>query len=218
MQSITRTYYVSLLLLFLLVGSASAIGPLKVGFSGGISMPNEAVANVLNSENEVDWASVQTGYNLGLNLRFDFPLTDWGLQFGVAYHNFPLSKGSLEVGGKPAEIEINRSIIPFTAGINYKLFSMAEIIDFYTGTAISYNYTIYTVEFPKVSVPIPLSVGDGENNSEGRFGLNFSTGINVNAVIFTGNIEAKYSLLNLIGSEDDEELKSYFALSLGIYF
>jgi hypothetical protein len=218
MKNISRNYYVLISLLFLLVSHAWAIGPLKVGFSGGISIPNEAVSNVLNSGEEVDWESDKNGYNLGLNLRFDIPLTDWGLQGGISYHNFPESEGIYSSNKeKKGAFTINKSIIAFSAGINYELFSVAEIVDFYIGTAPTYNYIIYTVELLDTGISIPL-IDDGESVSDGRLGLNFSTGIDVNAVVFTGNIEAKYSMINLVGTDDGEDLKSFFALSLGIYF
>lgn len=195
-----------------------------IGLFGGLSTPNDEMNNVYNTDNISSWGELgnmfrngaKTGYHIGAKARI--PLSSGVmLHGGIAWNRFPescIDVTNPNTGEKIVTLETVQDIIPISAGINYYLLRSA--IGLYATGELSYNINKNTVNVNYSGVQAPLNLD--ESPSYNRVGAGFGAGLDVDLYLFLANIEAKYNYVNLIGREDGEEMKSYFTLSLAIYF
>lgn len=197
-----------------------------VGFVGGLSTPNNQVADFYNADrirysiDDIDkfgkfvLQGIDMGYHLGVRLRF--PLDDRAnFIAGMTFNRFPESMTDVvdpATGQVLTTLQVTSNIVPLSAGINY--FIIDSFIGIYAMGELSYNYMFYTVDIPQDEFSLPIS----KTSTHNRLGYGFGAGIDLDLGLTKLNLEGKYNLTNIIGKEDGESNKEYFSLSLGFYF
>lgn len=201
---------------FLVYGTASA-QLLQIGFYGGLSTPNDKVSDIYNGDISVGkmWSEGKdAGYHLGVKGRIS--LSD-NIDFvgGIGYNKFPESK--IEVKDPTTDtlllsLTSTTNIVPINAGINLYLFR--SVVGVYATGDITYNYITSSIDYNYKGVDVPLS----KTPADSRMGFGLGAGMDLKLGLVVLNLEGKYHSLNLIGKADKEKDKSYFSLSLGVYF
>ncbi len=218
-----RKFHIALLITFstFLFATPKSNAQVGIGFVGGLSTPSDEINNIYNSDQlnnvgKLVREGAKTGYNVGVKIRM--PLAA-GIMFtgGAAWHRFPESTIDVKdpnTGNTLLVLNTVQDLIPITAGVNFYLFNSG--IGVYGTGELSYNYNKNTVnvDYGGMSVPANLDSSPTYN----RVGAGFGVGIDLNAFLFLANLEAKYNYSNIIGRDSDEKLKSYFTLTLGIFF
>jgi hypothetical protein len=208
-------------LLFTTFANYSAQAQIGFGVFGGLSTPSDEINNVYNSDKLSGGAlsmlrdGAKSGYNIGAKIRLPL-VAGIMLTGGVAWNRFPES--SIDVTNpttkaKIATLKTVQDIIPISAGINYYIFNTG--IGIYGTGELSYNYNKNTVNAEYNGIDVPLNLDKSPSYS--RVGAGLGAGLDINAILFLANVEAKYNFSNIIGRESGEDLKSYFTLSVGIY-
>lgn len=213
----------SLAILSVFFTANNAFGQIGLGFLAGFSTPNDKINDVYNSKN-FDWGNnnigsiirngAKTGYHFGIKARM--PLAG-GLSFtgSIAYNKFPDTKLEITNPNDPTNkvsLTTSQDIIPVAAGINYHI--IRSVIGVYGLGELTYNYISNSVNVDTKGVDIPISSSPSYN----RVGANVGAGIDFDLFLVNMNVEAKYNFTNLIGKETGESTKSFFSLSLGVYF
>lgn len=194
----------------------------NIGFNVGLSTPNDQINNVYNSNDYTSTSvlyklfreGISSGYHIGAVGRFDL-IDKFSIVGGIAWHKFPQTE--IEVidptsGDTVASLETSQNIIPITVGVNFYL--IRSILGVYGTGQLTYNYISNSVDYNYKNVPISLN----QSPTDHRVGFGLGAGIDIDAILMTLNLEAKYNIINLIGKTNDEKTKSYFSLSLGVLF
>ncbi len=203
---------------------ASAQTSLTIG--AGLSIPNDQINNVYNNAKLVDnsnkaWDMVaQTanlGYDLGLKARF--PLST-NMQFsgGIGFSRFPQSDIEVKDPNTGQTIEIlksTQSIIPISAGLDY--FLMKTVISPYVSAELQYNYIMNTVDYP-LGGPITLPLNYDTAPKDRRIGAAVGAGLMIDLAVTALNVDLRYHVANMIGTNTDEKTKSYLTLNVGLTF
>ena len=194
------------------------------GLQAGLATPSEKLNQIYNE----DLLKVQnafgvllregpnTGYIVNAKLRFELDEKIW-FNGGAGIARFPQSVIPIvnQIDNKDtlAVMTTIQNIIPLSAGLHYQ-FNRGLVSLYFMGD-MTYNYMMNSVDvnYNKQSFPLPP-----ENETISRIGIGFGGGLDFHIPIFTGNIEAKYNIVNFIGRDPLEAEKSYFTLTLGIYF
>jgi hypothetical protein len=194
------------------------------GFFAGLATPSDKInqiynSDLINSQNMVGRLLRQgpdLGYTVGARLRF--PLDDqiW-FSGGIALARFPQSRIPVIDQLKPTDtlaiFTTVQNIIPISGGIHFQF--NRGLISFYALGDISYNYIMNSVDVQYNSNTFPLPPND---DSYSRVGAGIGAGFDLKLPVFTANLEAKYSMMNMIGRQTGESEKNYFTLTLGILF
>lgn len=213
---------VIILFVYLLVFSSKSNALTNVGFYFGLSTPNDQINNVYNSNDYTTKSGIvnfirggmSSGYHIGAIGRFDLS-DDFSIVGGIAWHKFPQTKIDVTdptTGDTVASLETSQNIIPINVGVNYYL--LRTIVGVYGTGQLTYNYISNSVDYNYKNVPISLNQSPTDN----RVGFGLGAGVDIDVVLMTLNLEAKYNIVNLIGKKTDEPTKSYFSLSLGVLF
>lgn len=209
----------------LIKAEATQIAELKFGVHLGLSTPNQYINDIYNSdiikksENDVFKflrESAKLGYHLGIKGRFYLNET-YQFTGSLLWNRFAESKIDVKDPSKNDTIIqtlfTNQNIVNIGAGMNIALNS--GFIVFYGSGELNYNYMYNSVDLQVTDgVQLPLSLSP----SYSRVGVGIGGGLNFDLKIIMLNLEAKYYLTNIIGQEDNEKLKSFLALSFGVYF
>ena len=195
-----------------------------LGLVLGLATPNDKINDVYNSSklNNTIWREgSKSGYNLGLKLRV--PLTeDFTLIGSASWNRFPETEMNIGIPKSDPTITkldtivltTTQNVFPLTAGFNYYLIN--SFMGLYGTGELSYNFISSTVNYKKNDVAIPLNLDTAPMDS--RVGVGLGLGADIDAKLVLLNLEAKYNISNLIGKSGDEPTKSYFTLTLGVFF
>lgn len=218
-KSLTLLSAILLMFVFAVQNSYSQVG---IGLFGGLSTPNDEMNNVYNSDQLSEQGvlgnflreGVKSGYHIGAKLRVPL-VAGLMLNGGIAWNRFPETTVSFKYN-TTQEIKLStvQDIIPVSVGLNYYIISSG--IGLYGTGELAYNYNKNTVNIDKGDVSIPANLFDSPTYS--RVGAGLGVGLDLNLFFALANLEAKYNFSNIIGRETGEELKSFFTLSVGIYF
>ncbi len=198
---------------------------LKFGVHLGLSTPNANINDIYNSdilkksENDVFnflRESAKLGYHLGIRGRFYLNET---YQFiGVLLWN-RFSESRIDVKDPTRNDTIiqtlftNQNIVNIGAGMNIALNS--GLIKFYGSGELNFNYLYNSVDLEfSNGVQLPLSLSP----SYTRVGVGIGAGLDFDLKLILLNLETKYFITNIIGLDDNEKLKSFLAISFGVYF
>lgn len=194
------------------------------GLQVGLATPSEKLNQIYNE----DLLKVQnalgvllregpnTGYIVNAKLRFELDEKVW-FNGGAGIARFPQSVIPIvnQIDNKDtlAIMTSIQNIIPLSAGLHYQ-FNRGLVSLYFMGD-MTYNYMMNSVDvkYNKQSFPLPP-----KNETISRIGIGFGAGLDFHIPIFTGNLEAKYNIVNFIGRDPIEAEKSYFTLTLGVYF
>ncbi|MFC2130715.1 outer membrane beta-barrel protein [Bacteroidota bacterium] len=206
-----------------LIASQNLTAGTGFGLFAGLSAPNDQMNNIYNSSKiEFSEESIgnfiregtEAGYHIGAKVRFSLA-GDFMFTGSAAWHKFPQSNIDVMDPVNDTALAVlttTQNIIPITVGMNYYIIN--STIGVYGTGELSYNYIYNSVDADYQGVPIPLE----ESPTDSRVGFGLGAGVDFDATLVTLNLEAKYSIANLIGKESGEETKSFFSLSLGIFF
>lgn len=207
-------------ILFMFVfANQNSYSQIGIGFIGGLSTPNDEINNVYNSDSLSGVGNLlrngmKSGYHIGAKIRIPL-LAGLMLNGGIAWNRFPETTINLKIpNSQEIKMTTVQDIIPVSVGLNYYIIS--EVIGLYCTGDLSYNYNKNTVNVEKGDVTIPLNLDSSPTYS--RVGAGLGLGFDLDLFFAVANLEAKYNFSNIIGRESDEKLKSYFTLSVGIFF
>ncbi len=192
------------------------------GFFAGLSTPNDEINNINNSSLNLKglesgkWLreAASLGYHIGGKMRFSLS-DNFSFTGSAAWHKFPQS--TIDVtdpvsGDTLAILKTTQNIIPITVGMNYYIIN--STIGVYGTGELAYNYIHNSVDVDYEGVPISIE----ELPTDNRVGFGLGAGVDLDLKLLMLNLEAKYNISNFIGKVSNEETKSYFTLSLGVYF
>jgi opacity protein-like surface antigen len=219
-----RLLVVIILLIFGIMPKLSAGPFMDFGIAGGISVPDDEIANVMNTDSiigenfvgELKNIALNTGYHLSARIRLD--LTKSLKFYGSAGINrFPQTEILVEdpeSGELLGTLKTTINVIPITTGVNWYLIDKG--IGIYAIGDLTYNYISHSLDIIREGdgVAIPVS----SSGSENTIGYGLGAGIDFDLFLGRLNLEGKYNRLNIISFEENSETKDYFTLTLGIYF
>lgn len=200
-------------------------GSLELGFKLGLSTPNDQINNIYNS-NTLEGEDVigrlwregsKLGYHLGIGLRL--PL-DENFKFvgGIAWHRFPQTDIVVKDPTTNEELitlQTIQNVFPINVGINFYPL-ITNFVNIYGTAELTYNFISSTVDYVKDDVSVPLNIDTAPMDN--RVGFGFGIGADIDIKLLIINLEAKYNFLNLINKITDEPDKTFFTLSLGVFF
>lgn len=192
---------------------------LAIGLFAGSSTPNDKINDVYNEQtikdiDEFVSLGTQTGYHFFAKLRY--PVSEsFTFVGGVGWHRFP--ETFLDVilpdSDEPAvRLSTVQNAFPISAGLN--LYLTRSLISVYGVGELSYNYILNSVDVYKGKLSVPIN----KSPKDSRVGFGLGAGIDLDLFIMEANIEAKYNMLNLIGKLDNEPAKTFFSVSVGVFF
>lgn len=210
--------------LTLLFATNTARADLGFGFIVGLATPNEYINDIYNADkvfekndNPLDHISDATkfGYQIGVKVRL--PMSENAAFIGgIGVTRFPetdITVTDPKTNDTLLVLGTNQNVIPISAGINYYLFNSG--IGIYGTGELTYNLITNSVDYKSGDVNIPIANGP----TDSRVGFGIGAGIDFNLPgLFAVNLEGRYNFTNLIGRVDDENIKTYATLTLGIYF
>ncbi len=213
-------------------------GDLELGFTAGISVPNEKISSFFNSsmingtiyyQNEdkfdstkcvgkfIEDAAANFGYNAGVRLRA--PLNNiFFLYGGLSFNRF--TEGKYEVrlpdcnnsDSIVAKLRATTNIVPINVGVTGYLFK--KFIGVYGLGELTYNFISTSIDYDvNQAMALPIST----SYSKSRLGCGVGAGVDFDIKLFLLGLEAKYNLVNVIRN-DDEAAKNYLNISLVITF
>ncbi len=204
-----------------------AAGPLDFGVKFGLSVPSGDFDRVFNNlidtskPNLVSKISDQAsfGYHLGVNIRTTLlPYLD--IYGGIAIHRFTQSTLKIVDPLNPnktyPELNTVQNVIPISAGLNFNVLNL-KVVKFYLNGEVNYNYISYTTDI-KIGNSATLPLNYQESEVQKRIGYGFGLGVEGNLMMIKAYLEAKINQSNVIGRLDNEELKKFYTLTVGIYF
>ena len=106
-----------------------------------------------------------------------------------------------------------QNVVPINAGLMYQF--NRGLLSLYLVGDISYNYLMNSVDVVYSNQTFPLPP---EEETVIRIGYGIGAGLDLHLKVITANIEAKLNTINFIGKTANENNKSYFTLTLGVYF
>lgn len=209
-----------LLIVFLSISEDAKSQRVSFGVFGGMSTPNDAIANIFNKENfdlennplPVLYGAMDAGWHLGINSKIK--LSDKAyLDASVAWHSFPEITNKAKFGEEVQLFDTKTSIIPLSLGVDYYLFE--NFVSIYVVGNLAYNHISTDIE--SAFDVIPETRDMFKERSDDRFGCGLGAGLEFDAVLLKVGIEAKYNWINLIGKVDGEETKNFMNLTLFFY-
>ncbi len=192
------------------------------GIRGGLSTPNNNINDVYNTgsikENSNLYnlfrESTKLGYHLGINGRIEMN-EEFDFVVGILYHSFPRTGIDVIKNSTDSliqDLSTSQKILSITGGIDY--YFVKSIIDIYTVGELNYNYISSNIEFLKVLYNLDLP----SSKSDSRAGISLGAGFDVDLIAVLLNLELKYNITNIIGRVENEKLKSFVAVSFGVFF
>lgn len=226
-----------LLITLLSSSTAFALGPLKFGFQVGLSTPSDQLSNVYNINNatlvqdpntndeeefggELLSRGVDNGYHIGVNVRIDLPVADLSLIGSFMYNSFPEARTMVAdqiTGENVVELVSSQRVVPVSAGLMYNLFEL-WILEFYLRGEAQLNYFSHETSFNLQVDDYKLGVPFAQTDSYTRFGYGIGAGFDIDLELTRLNLDIRYHTANFIGREDDEDIKTYLSLGVGVYF
>ena len=198
--------------------SAFALPGFDMGVFGGLSTPNDKIAEVYTPLSETSTlklltSGVGSGFHIGAKIRVG--LAD-RLNFvgSIACHHIPATTTTINTGITEVvypEISTTHEIIPFTAGINYNLVNL-NLFKVYAVGDIAYNYFTNSVDIPAAFNGLITASKEG-----GRVGAGVGVGFDFDLKVMKFGLEGKYNFSNIIGKVSGEPDKNYLSVSLGVY-
>lgn len=204
--------------------STFAQGNWRIG--GGNIIPIDKLTNVINPDKfstaqgsllHLTSAAQEFGFN-GI-LRYSFNVVDnfeWTLHSGL-YHfsnyNVLVTEPSKPNGGYYfATLEQN--IIPLGTGLEYRVLNLWFIHGYVCADAV------YNVFLPRKlnATTIGLQSGSSDELWFGRGGASVGIGMDVMFWSFGVDVSAKYHIVNLLGRNDAESLRSFISLNFSLVF
>lgn len=195
---------------------------IDIGFQLGLSTPSESLADVYNSDlmsfDDDVYANlyhkgIDLGFHVGVKARISL-VDDFDFIAGFTYHSFTSSDMVFDFENTElydeVPMESKQKIFNLNAGINYYLFK--SVASMYIISELQYN-SINNSLTPLVDFFSNVDL----NPSNSRVGVGVGLGLDVDFVVLSGVVEAKYNIINLIGKESNEDTKSFFSLSFGVY-
>jgi len=213
-------------------------GILELGFSAGISVPNEKISSFFNSSviggtiyyqngDKIDStqcvgkfitdAAANFGYNAGV--RFRNPLSEnFYLHGGVSFNRF--TEGTYEIklpdcnnnDSIAARLMSTTNIVPINIGITGYLFK--NFLGVYAVGELTYNFISTSIDYEvNQAMSLPIS----NSYSKSRLGCGVGAGIDFDIKLFLVGLEAKYNLVNVIRDES-EPAKNFLNISLVVTF
>jgi opacity protein-like surface antigen len=221
-MSIIKRIIPAVILVFLISG-INSFSQVDIGFHAGLSTPNDQINDIYNRDKYTDKEDAvrnfiregtTAGYHIGMKARIDL---SEGIVFvgSISWNKFPQTDIEItdpESGEVLTTLESSQNIIPISAGINAYL--LKSLIGVYATGDLTYNYITSSVDYKSGSVSIPFSTTPTDN----RVGFGLGAGVDLDLSLLTLNLEGKYNHANLIGKITDEETKTYFTLTFGVYF
>jgi hypothetical protein len=195
-----------------------------LGVFGGLATPNDKINDIYNSDkintktpNVIGnlWRDgSKSGYTLGVKLRL--PLAGSLILHGAAsWCRFPETQVNIGIPQQDTIVlKTTQNVFPINVGVSY--YFINSVIGVYGTGDLSYNFISSTVDYVKDGTSIPLNLDS--STMDRRIGAGFGVGCDLDAKIVTLNLEAKYSIMNMIGRVSNEQTKSYFTLTLGVFF
>ena len=212
--------FISIIFLTALFFNNNLLCQIGVGFTAGLSTPNNNVNDIYNKsrlQGEGVIANLyrdgtKLGYNIGMGVRV--PLSDNFLfRAGINWHKFPETGIKVDTSNALYKnITSSQNIIPIGAGFNYYIIN--SYIGIYLVGELTYNYMSASVDWKGVA---PIS-GVSASPTDSRVGFGAGFGIDLKMPLVTLNLEPKYNLANLIGKTTDEQSKNYITLNLAVFF
>lgn len=216
---LSKLFCVALILVIFSTISAYSMPFVSFGAVGGLSTPNDKINLVYNKEIDQDLGKfvndgMENGYHIAARGRLKLN-DNFAFVGGIGWHSFPES--SLEIRDPETNelmttLSTKTNIVPISAGIN--VYPINTIFAIYGVGELTYNHISNSVDVKYGGVDFPYS----QSPSDSRFGFGFGAGADLKVLLLKLNVEAKYNYTNLIGKEGDEENKSYFSLSVGVFF
>lgn len=226
-----KSNYIFLILLTLLLTNTISFAEdskefepsIKFGVIAGLSTPNDMINDIYNKD-VINWDNgigslaregTKLGYHLGFRARLSLS-KDYDFTGGMTINRFPQTTIQVKDPSDPdsiiQELQTNQNIFALAAGLNLYIYKSA--ISIYATGEMQYNYIANSVDFSFNDIFIPIS----QSPSDSRVGFGFGAGIDLVIKPIRLNIESKYNIINLIGQDDQEDMKSFLSLSLGLYF
>lgn len=214
-----------LTILFCLSAIQTANSQSSFGLHIGLATPSEKVNQVYNTDlitasnltGILMREAASSGYMLSAKLRQSIDQQFW-FTGGISLARFPESTIPIVNQANPLDtlvtISTVQNVVPIHAGLLYQF--NRGLVSFYVVGDLTYNYLMNSVDVvTKNNQTFPLPP---EDETVTRIGYGIGAGLDVNLKIVTANIEAKMNTINFIGKESNENNKSYFSLTLGVYF
>lgn len=176
-------------------GVTSAVSPITIGISGGVSVPMEDLANGSGG-----FTGVNTGYNVTGSLGIGLPAMPFSLRADVAYNGFGTKNLSFAQMVPQTGFNADARVLGFTANVIVPIHLPAPIARPYLiGGVGEYN--------------VRISPTTGGNTSQTNFGFNVGAGVSVPFVLFDGFIEARYHHVN-----QDNGSMAFVPITVGVMF
>ena len=188
-------YFSYILILFILLTTASFAQGLKFGFGGGLS-------TISNSNSGL---SYNAGYHLSAKAKIDIPLFPIR---PVAFIQYYILNGNYSFAGFTG----STSQKIFSAGIGAEYSLLPGPISPYLAVDFGYN-NIGEVKFE------PSILNQSSSASFSRTGLDIGAGVEISIPFLVSfDVSAKYNMLNLFGKQSGEGSISVFNLNLSVLF
>lgn len=211
--------------LFILPLSSLFAGPLlDFGLKAGLAIPNDRISNVFNKEQlktqdfigNLKTEALDNGYNVAARLRLDL-VSNLKFMGEIGFNRFPQTEIEVidpSTNELIATLNTTINIIPITAGINWYLIEKG--VGIYLIGDLKYNYISSSLDtkIDNNDVTIPVQSSEAENT----IGYGIGAGVDFSLVLLRANIEAEYNHVNLISSKNNDDMKTYATVTLGIYF
>jgi opacity protein-like surface antigen len=188
-------YFSYVLIIYILLTTASFAQGLKFGFGGGLS-------TISNSNSGL---SYNAGYHLSAKAKIDIPLFPIR---PVAFIQYYILNGSYSFAGFTG----STSQKIFSAGIGAEYSLLPGPISPYLAIDFGYN-NIGEVKFE------PSILNQSSSASFSRTGLDIGAGVEISVpFLISFDVSAKYNMLNLFGKQSGEGSISVFNLNLTVLF
>lgn len=222
---------ITILLIFIIpIIRLNAGNALHLGFSAGLAIPNAKVSQFFDEAKQnleiktltilgdyiLDKAA-NTGYSLKilgrleLSEHFTFVPSVGLLRFNEGLYDLvvPIENGDTA----HAKAQSTANVVPISVGLNGYLFR--GFLSPYVNVDLVYNFIKYSYDifwYDDFAVPIYTS------RPLHRLGYSVGAGVDIDLALVSLNVEAKFSMINIIRYNEQEPTKDYFSLSVGIIF
>lgn len=223
--TIMKRLLITIILIAFYASPKMLAGPfMDFGVSVGLSVPNDRVADILNTDRitESDFVGnlyrdgLDNGYTFGARIRLDLASS---LKFvgAVSWNRFPQT--DIEVRDPDtdellATLKTTINIVPLNAGVNWYIIDRG--IGLYAIADLSYNYITSSIDILREGEDFSIPIESSE--VENTIGYGLGAGIDFNIMLARLNLEAKYNRLNIISFEENSKAKDYVTVTVGIYF
>jgi hypothetical protein len=194
-----KKYFSYVLIIFILLTTASFAQGLKFGFGGGLS-------TISNSNSGL---SYNAGYHLSAKAKIDIPLFPIR---PVAFIQYYILNGSYSFPTPVGNISGSTTQKIFSAGVGAEYSLLPGPISPYVAVDFGYN-NIGELKYESAGLTLP------SNPSYSRTGLDIGAGVEISVpFLISFDVSAKYNMLNLFGKQSGEGSISVFNLNLTVLF